>query len=357
MAPVEIPGVNVPLLTGPLVLGYMWGYGLFGILTVQMYIYYIHFNTKDDWKMRLYVWFIFILELVFTIFSTIAAWNQYGPGWGDINSILLIDWSWEPLPSLNGTISAMVQTFYVWRIYNLTKNIWISLFIEVVAIVQCIFAWYFGIAVSVQGLHVESLKHLSPEVSVRTWLAGSAACDVMITATIVFVLYRANTRSNFSQTTSAVTKIIRFTVETGLLTSAAAVAELILWLTQSQYNIHFIGFLVLGKLYSNALVATLNSRALIFGSVHTGAYTNSSGSAGAHTSNPFWDEGAKSQTHSIGTRSQTVHVTRTTEVHDDDSHEMIVVSDLKRAAGDDLEIGAHRRNNDGAKYSGHRVHL
>ncbi|KAK0202265.1 hypothetical protein DFS33DRAFT_1386560 [Desarmillaria ectypa] len=355
MAPVEIPGVNVPLLTGPLVLGYMWGYGLFGVLTVQMYIYYIHFNSQDNWKMRLYVWFIFLLEFIFTTFTTIAAWNQYGPGWGDVNSIILIDWSWEPLPPLNGTISAMVQTFYVWRIYNLTKNIWIPLFIEVVAIVQCVFAWYFGISVSVQGLHVEKLKGLSAEIS--TWLAGSAACDVMITSAIVFVLYRANSRSNFSQTTSAVTKIIRFTVETGLLTSAAAIAELVLWLTQSEYNIHFIGFLVLGRLYSNALVATLNSRALIFGSVHSGAYTNSSGSSGPHTSNPFWDEGAKSQTHSIGTRSKAVHVTRTTEVQENESHEMIVVSDLKRAASDDLEIGAHGPNNNEAKYGGHHVHL
>ncbi len=49
----------------------MWGYGLFGVLTVQMCayelnicvevvlrdlidIYYVYFNSKDDWKMRLY---------------------------------------------------------------------------------------------------------------------------------------------------------------------------------------------------------------------------------------------------------------------------------------------------------------
>ncbi|KAK0209858.1 hypothetical protein IW262DRAFT_1415588 [Armillaria fumosa] len=355
MAPVEIPGVNVPLLTGPLVLGYMWGYGLFGVLTVQMYIYYVYFNSKDDWKMRLYVWFIFLLELVFTIFATIAAWDQYGPGWGDVDSLLLIDWSWEPLPPLNGAISTMVQTFYVWRIYNLTKNIWISLIIEVVSIVQCVFAWYFGISVGLNGLRVDKLKSVSPEVSV--WLAGSAACDVMITATIVFVLYRANTQSDFKQTTSAVTKLIRFTVETGLLTSTAAVIELILWLTQSEYNIHFIGFLILGKLYSNALVATLNSRALVFGSVNTGAYTNSSGSSGLRSSNPFWDDRPKNQAHSTGTLSQAVHVTTTTDVQDDESHEMIVVSDLKRAAGNDLEIGAHGHNNNEAKYGEHRVHL
>lgn len=57
--------------------------------------------------------------------------------------------------------------------------------------------------VSVQGLGVDKLVALTPEVSVRicrnfdlsvfltrlqAWLAGSAACDVMITATIVFVV-------------------------------------------------------------------------------------------------------------------------------------------------------------------------
>ncbi|PBK85824.1 hypothetical protein ARMGADRAFT_1017632 [Armillaria gallica] len=355
MAPVEIPGINVPLLTGPLVLGYMWGYGLFGVLTVQMYIYYVYFNSKDDWKMRLYVWFMFLLELIFTIFTTIAAWDQYGPGWGDVDSLMFIDWSWEPLAQLNGIISAMVQSFYVWRIYNLTKNIWVSLIIEVVAIVQCVFAWYIGFSVTVHGRGVEKLLAVSPEVSV--WLAGSASCDVMITSTIVFVLYRASSRSDFSQTTSAVTKIIRFTVETGLLTAAAAVAELILWLTQSEYNVHFIGFLVLGKLYSNTLVATLNSRALIFGSVSTGAYTNSSGSSSLRTSNLFWDDRPRSQNHSTGTQPQAVLVTRTTDVQDDESHEMIMVSDLKRAAGEDLEIGARGNNNDEANYGKHRVHL
>ncbi|PBK89866.1 hypothetical protein ARMGADRAFT_319255 [Armillaria gallica] len=255
MAPVEIPGVNVSLLTGPLVLGYMWGYALFGVLSVQMYLYYVYFNSKDDWKMRLYVWFIFLLELIFTIFTTIAAWDQYGPGWGDVNSLMFVDWSWEPLPPLSGTISAMVQSFYVWRIYNLTKNIWVSLIIETVAIVQCVFAWYFGIYVTVHGLGVDKLMEVSDEVSV--FLAGSAVCDVMITSTIVFALYRAKSRTNFSQTTSAVTKIIRFTVETGLLTSAAAVIELILWISLPDYNIYFILYLVLGKLFVTAPVVYL----------------------------------------------------------------------------------------------------
>ncbi|KAK0432027.1 hypothetical protein EV421DRAFT_125377 [Armillaria borealis] len=353
MAPVDtVPGLDVTLLSGPLVLGYMWGYGLFGVLTVQMYIYYIFFNSKDNWKIRLYVWFIYVLELAFTILSTIAAWHQYGPGWGDINSLLFFHWSWEVLPSLNGTISAMVQTFYVWRIYNLTKNVWIPLLIELVAVVQCVLVWHFGIAVAVEGHAVDKLIGLSAEIS--AWLAGSAACDVMITSALVFVLYRKRSQSNFSGTTSVVTKLIRFTVETGLLTSAAAIVELVLWLILPEYNIHLIGFLVLAKLYSNALVASLNSRALIFGSLHAGAYTNSLESSGPPTSNLFWDEQSNSQTQTTSTTSQAMHIARTTETHNDSSHEMVVVPNWKHAAAGDTEIEA---NNEEAKHNGHRVHL
>ncbi|PBK71633.1 hypothetical protein ARMSODRAFT_1016642 [Armillaria solidipes] len=352
MAPISVPGINVPLVTGPLILGYMWGYGLFGILTVQMYIYYIHFNQKDTWKMRLYVWFIFLLEVVFTTFTTIAAWDQYAGGWGDVNTLSYIDWSWEPLPALNGTISSMVQTFYVWRIYNLTKNIWICIFIEVVAVAQCVLAYYYGIVVSVQGLGVSKLVGLTPVVS--TWLAGGVVCDVLITFVIVYVLWRANSQSTFSQTTNAVTKIIRFTVETGLLTSMAAVVELVLWLVQPRYYVHFIGFLVLGKLYSNALVATLNSRALVFGTIQNGAFINSTGSAIPHPSSSFWDDAGPKITAPLGAlRSQTVHVTRTTEVHeDDDSHEMIVVSNFKRGQnGISMDIDG----NDELKYYEHHL--
>lgn len=44
---------------------------------------------------------MFTLETVFTVFMTIAAWNAYGPGWGDPETLAIVDWSFEPLPALN----------------------------------------------------------------------------------------------------------------------------------------------------------------------------------------------------------------------------------------------------------------
>ncbi|KAK0463048.1 uncharacterized protein EV420DRAFT_1732172 [Desarmillaria tabescens] len=277
MAPVEVPGVNVPLLTGPLALAYMWEYGLYGVLLVQLYIYHITFR-KDKIGFKIFVWSLFLLETVFTICTTIAAWHTFGTGWGDPDTLTTIDVSWAPLPALNGFIGAMVQSFYVYRIWTLTKSAWLALTIEAVALMQCTLAFYYGIALSVRGRRISESYALTPSVS--AWLSGSAACDILITASIVTII---KTKS----------------IETGLLTSVVALCELILWLTNRQYNFHFIGFLILGKLYSNTLLATLNSRALMFsGRQHDYEHQSTFIATTPHNITTYWDESEPPETDS-----------------------------------------------------------
>ncbi len=100
----------------------------------------------------------------------------------------------------------MVQSFYVWRIYNRTKNIWVSLIIEVVSTWMPSFVpvlnsfsrlllsnvFSLGISVSlyellfvctsalaeswqvtVHGRGVEKLLAVSPEVSVRVYASSN----------------------------------------------------------------------------------------------------------------------------------------------------------------------------------------
>ncbi|KAJ6534210.1 hypothetical protein B0H19DRAFT_1383439 [Mycena capillaripes] len=266
MAPVVIPGIDVPLLTGPLVLGYMWGYCLYGMLIVQVYLYSEMF-PKDRIGIKALVYSLFLMETVFTIFTTIAAWDAYGPGWGDTDTLLKIDWSWEPLPEFNGVLATMAQSFYIWRIWTLTKSIWTPILIGCVMLTQMTAAFYFGIKVSLEGLGVDKLFALSPEITL--WLAGDAACDVFITVALVYIFSRQKRATKFQQTNGLINKLIRFSIETGTVTTSAALTHLILWLTCRQWNIHFIFFLTLGKLYSNVLVATLNSRATMFRSDST----------------------------------------------------------------------------------------
>ncbi|KAK0207884.1 hypothetical protein DFS33DRAFT_1379430 [Desarmillaria ectypa] len=261
MAPVEIPGVNVPLLTGPLLLGYMLGSCLYGALLVQFYLYYLQCN--DQRRIKIFVWLLFVVETTFAVFSTIAAWNSFGKGWGNANALYGINWTWKPLTPLNGFIALMAQSFYVGRIWNLTRNYWTCIVIECIAVMQCVVAFYVGIAVVSRKGATEDLHGETPMISL--WLASSAACDLMITASIVCVLWRVKTHLKFRSTLNVVTKLIWCTIETGLITSLVVILQLILWRTFSQYYFHLICFLTIGKLYSNTLLATLNFRALIFG--------------------------------------------------------------------------------------------
>ncbi|KAJ7073333.1 hypothetical protein B0H15DRAFT_963841 [Mycena belliarum] len=124
----------------------MWSYGLYGMLVVQVYMYSEVF-PKDRRGIKILVWSMFILETIFTIFTTIAAWNDYGRGWGDLQTLVVIDWSWSPLPGLNAILAGMAQSFYIWRIWSLMNALWLPIGIGCVMVMQVTTAFYFGAVV------------------------------------------------------------------------------------------------------------------------------------------------------------------------------------------------------------------
>ncbi|KAF7349804.1 hypothetical protein MVEN_01280600 [Mycena venus] len=305
MAPVVIPGVIVSYITGPVVLGYMWSYCLYGMLIVQVYLYSEMF-PNDSRGIKAFVWVLFILETIYTLIITIAAWNDYGPGWG-------------------GILAGMAQSFYIWRISKLTTKRWVPVLIGCVMLTQVTFACYYGIRVSVEGRTFTELFALSPEITL--FLIGSAVCDLSITTTLVVVLSAQKHRTPFQRTTGLINKLIRFSVETGCLTSLGAIIDVILWLTTKEWNFHLIAFLVLGKLYSNVLMATLNCRAPIF---------RSESEATTIITMPqtsFWAEPRFKAAHES---RPAVHISRNTDVPRDT--ETIVMTDFSPADSLSLSV-------------------
>ncbi|KAF7319681.1 hypothetical protein MKEN_00749300 [Mycena kentingensis (nom. inval.)] len=330
MAPVVVPGVDLPLLTGPLVLGYMWGYGLYGAFVVQFYLYLQVFKTERV-AIKVLVWATFVMETAFTVLCTVAAWNNYGPGWGDLDTLVVIDWSWQGLPPLNGFLAALAQSFYMWRIYRLTRRLYLPALIGCVStafwvdidllttcetkcmLTQLTAVLYYGISVSVDGHRFEQLNKYSMEITL--WLVSASVSDLLIASSLVIILWRQRQRAQFQRTTEVIDRLIRYAIETGSLTSACAITEVVLWLGTREYNFHFIFFLLIGRLYSNTLMATLNSRAAI--PVYRDGETTSG--TNQHTS-VFWNEPGASLVSGIPSRSLNlaaaggVHISRTTEV-------------------------------------------
>ncbi|KAJ7723569.1 hypothetical protein B0H16DRAFT_1472824 [Mycena metata] len=76
-------------------------------------------------------------------------------------------------------------------------------------------------------------------------------------------LFAPKTMLTFQRTSGIINRLIRYSVETGAVTSAGALTEFIC--VMREYSLIWVfSLLMLGKLYSNMLMTTLNARAPIF---------------------------------------------------------------------------------------------
>ncbi|KAJ6512514.1 hypothetical protein C8R45DRAFT_960608 [Mycena sanguinolenta] len=289
MAPVIIPGVNIATLTGPMVLGFMWSYMAYGVLIVQIYMYLEAF-PDDRIGLKVLVWVMFFFETFFTVLLTIAAWSMFGSGWGDVHVLLQLNWSWGLLPLISGILSALAQGFYIWRIWHITRKLWWPVPIALTVVGQYVGLWWFGIKWNIAHWHTSVLSSLSDQVTV--WLAGSAVVDVLITIALTSTFYRRKRQTNVAETTGILNRLIRLSIETGALTSITATAEAILWIGWKRFNYHFTLFLVLGKLYSNVLMATLNCRRpqSLFSSTQMSSFNARSRAGDVTVQTAFWCE-------------------------------------------------------------------
>lgn len=132
-----------------------------------------------------------------------------------------------------------------------------------------------------------------------TWLIASAVADITITASLCY--YLARQKSGFSATDDTINKIIRLTVQTGLITTLFAILDVVCFLVLPHTTINFVWDFALSKLYTNALISTLNARAG-WGSLID---TNSANEMRSHAYGVGYRESRISQFHARGT-SQTL---------------------------------------------------
>ena len=87
----------------------------------------------------------------------------------------------------------------------------------------------------------------------QIWFVSSAACDLLIAISTFYFLKRKKTY--FKPTETTITRVIRVTVETGLICAACAILELVMFLAFANDTFYMPLCLSLSKLYSNSLLA------------------------------------------------------------------------------------------------------
>ncbi|KAJ7641281.1 hypothetical protein FB45DRAFT_354425 [Roridomyces roridus] len=246
------PGPNFQLIFAPLLFGVLLNVMLFGVFLVQVHSYFRLY--KGDTWIRYLIYYLILLEVV--------------------NTVCDIGLIYEPLITLHGTqnvptpalqaadpivttlISTPTQLFMAWRVRLVTKSGWPSTLVALLAFTSLAGGLASTILLSQTSSQSEfGIKSAGVVTAMTFWLTSAAFADLFITTFLVNFLWKSKTGFQ-TQTDSVADKIIFFTVQTGAITSIAAIADVTTFLIVPNTTINFVWDFSLSKMYSICLIAT-----------------------------------------------------------------------------------------------------
>jgi len=243
-------------IAGPLLVGHLLNWALFGVLSMQVYVYYLAF-PNDPAHNKALTYGVYLFEAVQTFLLTQSAFHGFAEGFGNLLYLDSIGTIWFSVPIMSGIVAFVAQTFYAYRISILAQSRIVASFIVFLALVQL----GGSIATGVESKRaIFNSKFLGTKSLITTgiWNGGSALCDVIIAVCMTVYLSRRNT--GMKQTQLLVRKITRLTIETGSLTAVIALLNFILALLPDHPTYYMATAGILGKLYSNSMLVVFNSR-------------------------------------------------------------------------------------------------
>ncbi|KAJ7443015.1 hypothetical protein FB451DRAFT_1568810 [Mycena latifolia] len=245
---------NVELLFGPLLIGVLLNTTLYGVSLVQMLMYYTRYKRDREW-FRYLVLYLLIAETANTVFDIGLIYEplivRYAtPRAVEISPLLL-----RPDAAVTVAISTPVQLFVAWRVKMLTQSYFFPGLIALLSIISLGGGISVTVMVSLQPDYA-GFGHFHPFVI--TWLSSTAACDVILSGALIYSLYTRKTGTRI--TDRYADRIIRLTVQTGSITAVTALLDLLFFLFTPGTTLQFIWDFPLSKLYTNALLSTLNAR-------------------------------------------------------------------------------------------------
>ncbi|PPQ65279.1 hypothetical protein CVT26_000239 [Gymnopilus dilepis] len=249
---------------------------VYGITTLQSYFYFVSF-PKDGLPTKALVAFIWFLDTLHAVLVGHCMHFYLVAGFADHSLLANGNWCVTLSLATNLLEAFIVQLFFIRRIFicrafvseldrtkfdlnlqyapngsgggklHLTANV-----LQV-----------FGLKTVVDLFATKEfvrLKTLSFS-SVIPFGLSVVLSDILIAVALCILLY--NNRSEFSDTNSIINKLIVYTINRCILTTAVAIAETVVFSALPDTFYSFAMDFIIGKLYANSLLAVLNSRAVL----------------------------------------------------------------------------------------------
>ncbi|KAJ7444802.1 hypothetical protein B0H11DRAFT_2341875 [Mycena galericulata] len=266
-------------LSGPIFVGYLLHWGLFGTLNIQLFLYYQAF-PNDQLVNKCLVYSVYVLEFIQTMLVTYAAFETFGYRFGDLSALGDVRFEWFSVPVMSGLVAFIGQSFYAYRLYLLSKSRYLPLFIVAIALMSSIGAFMAGSFSFKVGSDLP-LLHSKKNFGIGVWLGGAASTDIIITAAMSYYLWKSKT--GFRETQALLVRLITLTIETGCVTgkwctvvcydevlipiplAAVAIVDFTLFFAIPDKPYFIAAGVILPKLYANTILAVLNARFQIAG--------------------------------------------------------------------------------------------
>ncbi|EJF59193.1 hypothetical protein BD309DRAFT_857070 [Dichomitus squalens] len=235
-----------------------FNWGLQGILTVQVYFYYLLF-PKDPVALRYLVYGILAYEWVQTGLITEVAFDNFVYGYGDRNVLTAFHNTWFSVTIMCSIVSGVVQSYFAYRTWVLARSVILTSVIAFISIGQMCIGIAGGVMLHVIDPSAAAASLVTPVIS--AWLACAAFADIVIAIAMTCLLWQA--KSGIKHSDNMINKLIRLVVETGTVTATVAIADLICFTAFSNTLLHECPALMLAKLYTNTFLASLNNRYIL----------------------------------------------------------------------------------------------
>ncbi|KAI6106594.1 hypothetical protein EV401DRAFT_2213553 [Pisolithus croceorrhizus] len=249
---------------------------LYGITLLQTYVYYMHYSG-DALIVKFLVAATCILDTLHVSFVCHMLYHYLITNYGVPTSLEYIVWSWQASLIVNLLTILAVQFFFVHKIhYHCPHKVRWLVTAPILLLVVAHFASGIGPCLSFQRGILTVMREAvaivvtfidtNTSVLAQTWYysaISSAAtvtvAEILITVSLCVLLYNGGSHAALPRTKRLVNTIIVYAANRCLLTVLVVVGELAADVDQQASWSMGLNF-VLGTLYTNSLLASLNSR-------------------------------------------------------------------------------------------------
>ncbi|KAJ2926364.1 hypothetical protein H1R20_g10728, partial [Candolleomyces eurysporus] len=216
-----------------------------------------------------------IAEIGGVIIMSQTAWRVLCQA--DFNPALVLALShWSTgAPVCYGSVALLVQCFFAWKIWRLGKEwVWIVLSCVIAALAFLQFSASIAIAVQFAQINRDSLRTVLLRKTVIVQRSGSLACDALITASMIWILWSYKTETSIRSTQRLLNGLIINTLENGAVTTLFVALSLAFYLSYPKNFLNQAFQQAVGRLYSNVFMASLNSRIGRYQQTHVHSMNN-----------------------------------------------------------------------------------